>query len=120
MNRRSILKTVGLAITGSVLLHFSPIAQNKNSDLDSKRQDDTRKALSGRRNLGSLEVSSVGLGVQNMSRTYQQTASKYSNYWRAITNQGVTVFRSRSTQEKVMYNFVSCFVKSVYSVEPNF
>jgi aryl-alcohol dehydrogenase-like predicted oxidoreductase len=27
----------------------------------------------GRRKLGSLEVSSVGLGVQNMSRTYQQT-----------------------------------------------
>jgi hypothetical protein len=28
---------------------------------------------SGRRKLGTLEVSSVGLGVQNMSRTYQQT-----------------------------------------------
>jgi len=27
----------------------------------------------GRRTLGALEVSSVGLGVQNMSRTYQQT-----------------------------------------------
>jgi len=27
----------------------------------------------GRRRLGTLEVSSVGLGVQNMSRTYQQT-----------------------------------------------
>jgi hypothetical protein len=27
----------------------------------------------GRRKLGSLEVSSVGLGVQNMSRTYQTT-----------------------------------------------
>ena len=29
--------------------------------------------LSGRRKLGTLEVSSVGLGVQNMSRTYQTT-----------------------------------------------
>ena len=29
--------------------------------------------VSGRRRLGSLEVSSVGLGVQNMSRTYQTT-----------------------------------------------
>lgn len=29
--------------------------------------------VSGRRKLGSLEVSSVGLGVQNMSRTYQRT-----------------------------------------------
>jgi len=30
-------------------------------------------ALDGRRMLGSLEVSSLGLGVQNMSRTYQTT-----------------------------------------------
>src|SRR4029079_15708563 len=29
--------------------------------------------VQGRRRLGSLEVSSVGLGVQNMSRTYQTT-----------------------------------------------
>ena len=29
--------------------------------------------LTGRRKLGTLEVSSVGLGVQNMSRTYQTT-----------------------------------------------
>ena len=29
--------------------------------------------VSGRRRLGSLEVSSIGLGVQNMSRTYQTT-----------------------------------------------
>ncbi|KOF18522.1 hypothetical protein AC244_14335 [Ensifer adhaerens] len=31
------------------------------------------KSEIGRRKLDSLEVSSVGLGVQNMSRTYQQT-----------------------------------------------
>jgi hypothetical protein len=29
--------------------------------------------ISGRRKLGALDVSSVGLGVQNMSRTYQTT-----------------------------------------------
>lgn len=29
--------------------------------------------VSGRRRLGSLEVSSIGVGVQNMSRTYQTT-----------------------------------------------
>jgi hypothetical protein len=29
--------------------------------------------LPGRRRLGTLEVSSIGLGVQNMSRTYQTT-----------------------------------------------
>lgn len=32
-----------------------------------------RQPALGRRKLGSLEVSSVGLGVQNMSRTYQTT-----------------------------------------------
>jgi aryl-alcohol dehydrogenase-like predicted oxidoreductase len=34
---------------------------------------DAATGASGRRKLGSLEVSSVGLGVQNMSRTYQTT-----------------------------------------------
>ena len=33
----------------------------------------TSPARDGRRKLGALEVSSVGLGVQNMSRTYQTT-----------------------------------------------
>jgi aryl-alcohol dehydrogenase-like predicted oxidoreductase len=33
----------------------------------------TSPARDGRRRLGTLEVSSVGLGVQNMSRTYQTT-----------------------------------------------
>lgn len=35
--------------------------------------DDARKADPGRRMLGALEVSSIGLGVQNMHRTYQTT-----------------------------------------------
>src|SRR6186997_545490 len=95
MNRRSILKTAGLAITGSFLLPFSPIAQNKNSDLDSERQDDNRKALLGRRNLGSLEVSSVGLGVQNMSRTYQTTIPsrpEMFNIIRTAFERGITFY----------------------------
>lgn len=39
---------------------------------DSTSRTDTAR-VSGRRKLGSLEVSSVGLGVQNMHRTYQTT-----------------------------------------------
>jgi len=50
---------------------------------------------SGRRRLGSLEVSSVGLGVQNMSRTYQQTIptrSEMLNIIRTAFDRGVTFF----------------------------
>ena len=51
--------------------------------------------LSGRRKLGSLEVSSVGLGVQNMSRTYQTTIptrSQMHDIIRAAYDQGVTFY----------------------------
>jgi aryl-alcohol dehydrogenase-like predicted oxidoreductase len=49
----------------------------------------------GRRRLGKLEVSSVGLGVQNMSRTYQTTIPTRSEMWniiRAAFERGVTFF----------------------------
>jgi aryl-alcohol dehydrogenase-like predicted oxidoreductase len=49
----------------------------------------------GRRKLGTLEVSSVGLGVQNMSRTYQTTIPsrrEMHNIIRAAFDRGVTLF----------------------------
>lgn len=52
-------------------------------------------ALVGRRKLGSLEVSSVGLGVQNMSRTYQTTIpnrAEMHNIIRAAFDHGVTFY----------------------------
>ena len=51
--------------------------------------------VSGRRKLGSLEVSSVGLGVQNMSRTYQTTVPyrpEMIDIIRTAFDQGVTFF----------------------------
>lgn len=51
--------------------------------------------VSGRRKLGPLEVSSVGLGVQNMSRTYQTTIptrSEMINIIRTAFDRGVTFF----------------------------
>ena len=48
-----------------------------------------------RRKLGSLEVSSVGLGVQNMHRTYQTTIpdrAEMLHIIRAAYDQGVTLF----------------------------
>jgi aryl-alcohol dehydrogenase-like predicted oxidoreductase len=51
--------------------------------------------LSGRRRLGTLEVSSVGLGVQNMSRTYQTTVPsrpEMLNIIRTAFERGVTFY----------------------------
>src|SRR3954471_11494498 len=48
-----------------------------------------------RRRLGSLEVSAVGLGVQNMSRTYQTTIptrAEMHNIIRTAFDHGVTLF----------------------------
>jgi len=50
---------------------------------------------SGRRRLGTLEVSSIGLGVQNMSRTYQTTVPsrpEMHNIIRTAFDRGVTFF----------------------------
>lgn len=49
----------------------------------------------GRRKLGSLEVSSIGLGVQNMSRTYQTTIPRRPEMHRIIRaafDRGITFF----------------------------
>ncbi|CAN7557123.1 aldo/keto reductase [Pararhizobium sp. LjRoot255] len=49
----------------------------------------------GRRKLGSLEVSSVGIGVQNMSRTYQQTIptrAEMHNIIRTAFDRGLTFY----------------------------
>jgi aryl-alcohol dehydrogenase-like predicted oxidoreductase len=49
----------------------------------------------GRRRLGSLEVSSIGLGVQNMSRTYQTTVPyrpEMINIIRTAFDRGVTFY----------------------------
>jgi aryl-alcohol dehydrogenase-like predicted oxidoreductase len=58
-------------------------------------QTPQQSTLQGRRKLGSLEVSSVGLGVQNMSRTYQTTIptrSEMLTIIRTAFDRGVTFF----------------------------
>lgn len=50
---------------------------------------------SGNRRLGTLEVSSIGLGVQNMTRTYQTTIpnrAEMHNIIRAAYDDGITFF----------------------------
>jgi aryl-alcohol dehydrogenase-like predicted oxidoreductase len=55
----------------------------------------TLPTLAGRRKLGALEVSSLGLGVQNMSRTYQTTVPsrpQMIDIIRAAFDRGVTFY----------------------------
>lgn len=64
--------------------------------LISSAQGQTVQAtVEGRRKLGQLEVSSIGLGVQNMSRTYQTTIPSRPEMHRIIRTayeQGVTFY----------------------------
>lgn len=93
MNRRNLLKT-GLTLTGGSLLASPTIAQPLTQETLPKGALPTG-AKPGRRKLGTLEVSSVGLGVQNMSRTYQTTIPSRPEMHRIIRaafDQGVTLF----------------------------
>lgn len=96
MNRRNLLKTAGLALAGSAILPFTSVAQTTNSESKPLGKDNSLQPLSGRRKLGkSLEVSSVGIGVQNMSRTYQTTIptrTEMFNIIRTAFDNGVTLF----------------------------
>lgn len=97
MNRRDILKTAGLAAVGSALLPFDSLLKGAVPTNDKLIENDNQIGLlNGRRKLGkSLEVSSVGLGVQNMSRTYQTTIpnrKQMHNIIQKAFDNGVTLF----------------------------
>jgi len=62
LDRRSFLGVTGAVAVATMASGFStPAAADQT----------TQAHVDGRRKLGSLEVSSVGLGVQNMSRSYE-------------------------------------------------
>ncbi|MCX8531198.1 aldo/keto reductase [Chryseobacterium luquanense] len=92
MDRRDILKTLGLATVGTALLPFGNLAKAATSGFGANENG----SLPSRRKLGkSLEVSSIGLGVQNMSRTYQTTIPNRKEMHRIIQkafDSGVTLF----------------------------
>lgn len=91
MNRRNLLKT-GLTIAGSSLLVSGGSAKNLMGDLATELSG----ASPGRRKLGGrLEVSSIGIGVQNMPRTYQTTIplrSEMINIIHKAYDRGITLF----------------------------
>ena len=89
LNRRKLFKT-GLALAGGSVLASVVNAQKQRS------QNFTSNIVSGRRKLGgTLEVSSVGIGVQNMPRTYQTTIPYRPDMIKIIQaafDNGVTLF----------------------------
>ncbi|MGV0961210.1 MAG: aldo/keto reductase [Limnohabitans sp.] len=78
----SVAAASGVAVGGAALMRHAN-AQAKTAH------------TMGRRKLGQLEVSSIGLGVQNMSRTYQTTIParpEMINIIRTAYERGVTFF----------------------------
>lgn len=91
LNRRDLLKT-GLILAGGALL---PAAGVMAAPAAAARPTPAKNQVSTRRKLGTLEVSSIGLGVQNMSRTYQTTVPTRTEMHRIIRTayeHGVTLF----------------------------
>lgn len=92
MNRRNVLKA-GFALAGGSLLASNTRAQK--AIQGPPGQNTLANTAPGRRKLGKLEVSSIGLGVQNMSRTYQTTIparTEMHNIIRTAFDRGVTLF----------------------------
>jgi len=84
-DRRQFLVAGAGVAAGSLLSGIPAVAQEQAE----------QPARPGRRKLGSLEVSSVGLGVQNMSRKYETTVPyrpEMINVIRAAFDRGVTFF----------------------------
>lgn len=85
-----------LLLTGSMAV--APLAGCAHAQASSQGAVSARSSrmeVAGRRKLGSLEVSCVGLGVQNMSRTYQTTVpSRHEmiNIIRTAFDRGVTFY----------------------------
>ncbi len=117
MDRRSILKTAGLALATSALLPFSSLAQSGITDENIQDGNNFPLTAPGKRKLGKLEVSSIGLGVQNMSRNYQTTIPSRPEMHRIIRSafdNGVTLFDSAEAYgpfevEKILGEGVATF-----------
>jgi len=93
MNRRDLLKT-GLTLAGGSLLVSNASANNLIQQTPTPNI--LANASTGRRKLGGkLEVSSIGLGVQNMPRTYETiipSRPEMLNIIRKAYDHGVTLF----------------------------
>jgi len=97
LNRRDALKNGLLLAGGALILSASKVFPASSYIKKSTEFNAKPSSIAGRRKLGKLEVSSIGLGVQNMSRTYQTTIPLRSEMHRIIRtafDNGVTFFDS--------------------------
>ncbi|WP_268738709.1 aldo/keto reductase [Luteimonas fraxinea] len=100
-HRRTLLKSAAtIAAALPLAAAFSTSGASERQAAPAARDRDANGSgvpapLTGRRRLGALEVSSVGLGVQNMSRTYQTTIPSRTEMHRIIRaafDQGLTFY----------------------------
>lgn len=90
LGRRSFLRATGIIATSTVTggLSLPAIAQQGGAA-------SAERLVNGRRKLGQLEVSSVGLGCQDMTGTFYATAPRRPDMIalvRAAHDRGVTLF----------------------------
>lgn len=86
LNRRDALKS-GLLLAGSVLLANATNAFSASPQITKFAElSKEPEGLKGRRKLAKLEVSAIGIGVQNMSRNYHTTIPTRSEMHRIIRN----------------------------------
>lgn len=93
-SRRQVLGT-GIALATALWLPHTIAQAGQSASGPDPTCQSPPAMLSGRRKLGLLEVSSIGLGVQNMSRTYQTTIPAridMVNIIRRAFDHGVTFF----------------------------
>jgi aryl-alcohol dehydrogenase-like predicted oxidoreductase len=86
LDRRSFLGVTAAVATGTIVGGLA---------FPAKAESSTQALISGRRKLGTLEVSNVGLGVQNMRRKYDTTIPhrpEMIKIIRAAYDHGVTFF----------------------------
>jgi len=111
MNRRNLLKS-GLAIAGGALLASNAVAGIVVSETVAPIPGPGKRKLGGK-----LEVSSIGLGVQNMSRTYQTTIPsrpQMIDIIRKAYDNGITLFDTAEAYgpfecEKILGEAVASF-----------
>ena len=95
VNRRDLIKT-GLVLAGGTMLPAACKVPATSSSTQTNSSNQQANTLTGRRKLGgTLVVSSLGIGVQNMSRTYQTTIPsrpEMHNIIRTAFDRGVTFY----------------------------
>jgi len=93
-NRRDLFKT-GLALAGGAMLPAACTTSASSTTTSNGSSNGKTATVKGRRKLGTLEVSSIGLGVQNMTRKYTTEVPRRAEMLKIIRNaydHGVTFY----------------------------